>query len=71
MTTLEPSVAMGRPKSATLAGGLSSAVLLRATKDAFVKLDPRRPPVAFMSTEVIFKSPLRSVRWVNVLGRRR
>ena len=64
MTTLEPSVAMGRPKSATLAGGLSSAVLLRATKDAFVKLDPRRltnNPVIFTTWIVALLSTVSAV----------
>ena len=64
MTTLEPSVAMGRPKSASLAGGLSSAVLLRATKDAFVKLDPRRltnNPVIFTTWIVALLSTVSAV----------
>ena len=64
MTTLEPSVAMGRPKSASLAGGLSSAVLLRATKDAVLKLDPRQltnNPVIFTTWIVALLSTVSAV----------
>ncbi len=64
MTTLEPTLGEGRRKSATLAGGLSSAVLLRATKDAFVKLDPRQltsNPVIFTTWIVALLSTVSAV----------
>lgn len=69
MTTLEPSFGdkpggEGRRKSATLAGGLSSAVLLRAAKDAFVKLDPRRltsNPVIFTTWIVALLSTISAI----------
>ena len=64
MTTLDPSVAEGGRKPAPLAGGLSSAVLLRATRDAFVKLDPRqltRNPVIFTTWIVALLSTVSAV----------
>jgi len=64
MTTLEPTLGDGRRKANTLAGGLSSAVLLRATKDAFVKLDPRQltsNPVIFTTWIVALLSTVSAV----------
>ncbi|OYX72010.1 MAG: potassium-transporting ATPase subunit B [Caulobacter sp. 32-67-35] len=64
MTTLDPSVTEGGRKPAPLAGGLSSAVLLRATKDAFVKLDPRQltsNPVIFTTWIVALLSTVSAV----------
>jgi len=64
MTTLEPTFGEGRRKAATLAGGLSSAVLLRATKDAFVKLDPRQltsNPVIFTTWIVALLSTVSAI----------
>jgi len=50
MTTFDPSLGNGRREANTLAGGLPSAVLLRATRDALGKLDPRQ----LTSNPVIF-----------------
>jgi len=64
MTTLEPVLGDGRRKANTLAGGLSSAVLLRAASDAFVKLDPRRltsNPVIFTTWIVALLSTVSAV----------
>jgi K+-transporting ATPase ATPase B chain len=64
MTTLEPTLGDGRRKANTLAGGLSSAVLLRAISDAFVKLDPRRltsNPVIFTTWIVALLSTVSAV----------
>ena len=64
MTTLDPTLGDGRRKANTLAGGLSSAVLLRATKDAFVKLDPRQltsNPVIFTTWIVALLSTVSAV----------
>ncbi|MBU4436237.1 MAG: potassium-transporting ATPase subunit KdpB [Alphaproteobacteria bacterium] len=63
MTTLDPLLGEGRRKSA-MAAGLSSTVLLRATRDAFAKLDPRRltnNPVIFTTWIVALLSTVSAV----------
>ena len=55
MTTTTASLGEGRRKAPTLAGSFSGAILGRAVRDAFVKLDPRKltgNPVIF-ATEIV------------------
>jgi potassium-transporting ATPase ATP-binding subunit len=55
MTSIDIHAGDGRRKASALAGGLSGAVLARAAKDSFLKLDPRKltgNPVIF-STWVV------------------
>ncbi|MDR7114184.1 potassium-transporting ATPase subunit KdpB [Caulobacter sp. BE254] len=69
MTTLqtpldEPQTGEGRRKASALTGGLSAAILTRATKDAFVKLDPRKltgNPVIFATWIVALLSTVSAV----------
>ena len=57
MTTYDIEAGEGaRRKPASLAGGLSTPILARAAKDAFLKLDPRKltgNPVIFATWIVI------------------
>ncbi|KRA60174.1 potassium-transporting ATPase subunit B [Caulobacter sp. Root655] len=64
MTTIETHAGEGRRKASALAGGLSPAILTRATKDAFVKLDPRKltgNPVIFATWIVALLSTVSAV----------
>ncbi|WP_029914951.1 potassium-transporting ATPase subunit KdpB [Caulobacter sp. UNC358MFTsu5.1] len=64
MTTYETHAGEGRRKPGLLAGGLSGAILARATKDAFVKLDPRKltgNPVIFATWIVALLSTASAV----------
>ena len=68
MTTLETPMGNGagegRRKAGALAGGLSPAIMTRATKDAFVKLDPRKltgNPVIFATWIVALLSTVSAV----------
>ena len=64
MTTIENHTGEGRRKASALAGGLSPAILARATKDAFVKLDPRKltsNPVIFATWIVALLSTVSAV----------
>jgi len=64
MSSIENPAGEGRRGSATLAGGLDARVLTRATKDAFVKLDPRRltgNPVIFATWIVALLSTVSAV----------
>ncbi|MBO9709557.1 MAG: potassium-transporting ATPase subunit KdpB [Caulobacter sp.] len=64
MTTIETHAGEGRRKASALAGGLSSAVLARAAKDSFVKLDPRKltgNPVIFATWLVALLSTVSAV----------
>ena len=61
MTSLDIHAGEGRRKASALAGGLSGAVLTRAAKDAFLKLDPRRltgNPVIFATWVVALLSTI-------------
>lgn len=61
MTSLDIHAGEGRRKASALAGGLSGAVLARAAKDAFLKLDPRRltgNPVIFATWVVALLSTI-------------
>jgi potassium-transporting ATPase ATP-binding subunit len=42
MTTATASLGEGRRKAATLVGSFSGPILVRATRDSFIKLDPRK-----------------------------
>jgi len=64
MTTIETQAGEGRPRAGALAGGLSPAILTRAAKDAFVKLDPRKltgNPVIFATWIVALLSTVSAV----------
>uniref|UniRef100_B0SYJ6 Potassium-transporting ATPase ATP-binding subunit n=1 Tax=Caulobacter sp. (strain K31) TaxID=366602 RepID=B0SYJ6_CAUSK len=64
MTTLETHAGEGRRKAGALAGGLSPAIMTRAAKDAFVKLDPRKltgNPVIFATWIVALLSTVSAV----------
>ena len=61
MTTIEPHAGEGRR---AIAGGLSGAVLARAAKDSFVKLDPRKltgNPVIFATWIVALLSTVSAI----------
>ena len=64
MTSVDIHAGEGRRRAATLAGGLSAAVLVRAAKDAFAKLDPREltgNPVIFATWIVALLSTVSAV----------
>ncbi|CAN5166312.1 potassium-transporting ATPase subunit KdpB [soil metagenome] len=64
MTSVDIHAGEGRRKAATLAGGLNAAVLTRAAKDAFAKLDPRAltgNPVIFATWIVALLSTVSAV----------
>jgi K+-transporting ATPase ATPase B chain len=68
MTTIETPMGQqggeGRRKAGALAGGLSPAIMTRAAKDAFVKLDPRKltgNPVIFATWIVALLSTVSAV----------
>ncbi|MFZ0268373.1 HAD-IC family P-type ATPase, partial [Caulobacter sp.] len=64
MTTIETHAGEGRRKAGALAGGLSPAIMTRAAKDAFVKLDPRKltgNPVIFATWIVALLSTVSAV----------
>jgi K+-transporting ATPase ATPase B chain len=64
MTSVDIHAGEGRRRAGALAGGLSAAVLVRATKDAFVKLDPRAltgNPVIFATWIVALLSTVSAV----------
>lgn len=64
MTTIETHAGEGRRKASLLAAGLSGPILARATKDAFVKLDPRQltgNPVIFATWVVALLSTVSAV----------
>ena len=64
MTSIDIHAGEGRRKASALTGGLSGAVLARATKDAFLKLDPRKltgNPVIFATWVVALLSTISAV----------
>jgi len=64
MTSIDIHAGEGRRKASALAGGLSGAVLARAAKDAFLKLDPRKltgNPVIFATWIVALLSTVSAV----------
>jgi K+-transporting ATPase ATPase B chain len=64
MSSIDIHAGEGRRKASALAGGLSGAVLARAAKDAFLKLDPRKltgNPVIFATWIVALLSTASAV----------
>lgn len=64
MTSVDIHAGVGRRRAAALAGGLGAAVLVRAAKDAFAKLDPREltgNPVIFATWIVALLSTVSAV----------
>jgi len=64
MTSIDIHAGEGRRKASALAGGLSGAVLARAAKDAFLKLDPRKltgNPVIFATWVVALLASVSAV----------
>jgi K+-transporting ATPase ATPase B chain len=64
MTSIDTHAGDGRPKSGALAAGLNGPVLVRAAKDSFIKLDPRKltgNPVIFATWIVALLSTISAI----------